>query len=684
MIRLFEGDSLDILRATPDGAYTYVVTDPPYGLSKSPDVLDVLDQWRATGDFIRKTRKGKVAKGSGFMGHSWDDFVPGPVLWAEVFRVCKPGAICLVFAAPHKDHWTKMAMEIAGFEILDTIAWLQAQGMAKAGTIDKKIDAQRHDHDQVLGCTAWIRERCAALGLKAADLDRAAGTNGMGGHWVSNASQPYVPTRQQWEKLEPLLGPMPPALEAQRLIIDAREKGPDWEKREVIGTRRQRGSTAERSLHHSASEVEIITTPGSAESAEWAGWSTQLAPGYEPIIVARRPCEGTATANVLKHGCGAMNIDACRIGTSKSVPTTNGEVGAMFGRAESNGAATRDGLNPDVGRWPKNVLLEAHAAEVLDLQVGERRSNARKAGVRAGMGYQGADGDGGPAIEASTGGPSRFFWVGPLATADDLAFPGRYVPKVRTSERHAGLENIELIKVEGVWDSETVQVLLQVDSGTSPPRVITGSGAPTNVVNALSTFLFGSGHTAPSLQGCRFIIETETNSTTASRTLNFLRGLLTSANTADASGGAGSSSNLVENAATSTRSICTTSASTESLHGAALAASATQLRVSSDGGLRNPHPTLKPQALMEYLLRLVGHPQGRGLDPFAGSGSTLRAARTLGLSMDGIERDPAFAEIARHRSGVHDEAPMHLEVGPVAEPEVFEWDSALEREPCFV
>ena len=68
---------------------------------------------------------------------------------------------------------------------------------------------------------------------------------------------------------------------------------------------------------------------------------------------------------------------------------------------------------------------------------------------------------------------------------------------------------------------------------------------------------------------------------------------------------------------------------------------------------RNPHPTVKPQALMEWLCRLVGHPQGRGLDPFAGSGSTLRAARALGLTFDGIERDPGFAEIARHRSGVY-------------------------------
>jgi len=71
---------------------------------------------------------------------------------------------------------------------------------------------------------------------------------------------------------------------------------------------------------------------------------------------------------------------------------------------------------------------------------------------------------------------------------------------------------------------------------------------------------------------------------------------------------------------------------------------------------------------MEWLCRLVGHPQGRGLDPFAGSGSTLRAARSLGLDFDGIERDPTFAEVARYRAGIHDEAPSSPATPPQPEP----------------
>ncbi|TXH46763.1 MAG: site-specific DNA-methyltransferase, partial [Desulfurellales bacterium] len=56
-------------------------------------------------------------------------------------------------------------------------------------------------------------------------------------------------------------------------------------------------------------------------------------------------------------------------------------------------------------------------------------------------------------------------------------------------------------------------------------------------------------------------------------------------------------------------------------------------------GQTNNHSTVKPHALMRWLCRLIGHPEGRLLDPFAGSGSTLRAARAEGLPCDGIERD---------------------------------------------
>jgi DNA modification methylase len=401
-IRLIEGDSLDVLRATPDGAYTYVVTDPPYGLSAPPDPLEVMRQWLQDGDYVKKTR-GKAARGKGFMGAEWDHFVPGPVLWREVFRTCKPGAIVVCFAATRTMGWMSLSLQCAGFEILDTIAWLQAQGMAKAGTIDKKIDA--HNGDE----------------------------------------------------------------------------------RPVIGPGRRHNSKVQSDIYNpqGAGGVPDETGPASAESVVWAGWSTQLAPGYEPIIVARRPCEGTATANVLRHGCGAMHVEACQI------------------------------ENPDENpRWPKNVLLDPSAAAVLDDQVGERKSGSRKAGAyearREGGVYMPAAAREQEEIKGSSGKPSRFFWVGPLATEDDCALPGRYVPKVRTSERHADLpDDIE----------------------------------------------------------------------------------------------------------------CT-------------------------------HPTRKPQALMRWLCRLAGQQEGRGLDPFAGWGSTLKAAAAEGLNMDGIERDVEYAEGARLFNGL--------------------------------
>ena len=52
----------------------------------------------------------------------------------------------------------------------------------------------------------------------------------------------------------------------------------------------------------------------SEEGKRWDGWGSCLKPSYEPIIVARKPCDGTLTDNVLKWGVGGLNIDECRIG----------------------------------------------------------------------------------------------------------------------------------------------------------------------------------------------------------------------------------------------------------------------------------------------------------------------------------------------------------------------------------
>ncbi|KKL19092.1 hypothetical protein LCGC14_2468920, partial [marine sediment metagenome] len=62
------------------------------------------------------------------------------------------------------------------------------------------------------------------------------------------------------------------------------------------------------------------------------------------------------------------------------------------------------------------------------------------------------------------------------------------------------------------------------------------------------------------------------------------------------------------------------------------------------------HPTIKPLALMKYLVRLITPPGGTILDPFAGSGTTLEAAYLLGFKAIGIEMDEEnlTAIIRRH------------------------------------
>jgi DNA modification methylase len=61
------------------------------------------------------------------------------------------------------------------------------------------------------------------------------------------------------------------------------------------------------------------------------------------------------------------------------------------------------------------------------------------------------------------------------------------------------------------------------------------------------------------------------------------------------------------------------------------------------------HPTQKPIELMKWVLGLRWTPPGIILDPYAGSGSTLRAAKDLGRSAIGIEIEERYCEIAVRR-----------------------------------
>jgi DNA modification methylase len=474
------GDSLEVLKSLPAGSIEAVVTDPPYGLGDmSPaKVAECLQAW-ARGE--QWTPKGK-----GFMGKAWDAWVPPPELWREVLRVLKPGGHAVVFAGSRTQDLMSVSLRLAGFEVRDTLQWLYGSGFPKSLDVSKALDKQRHDRDQVLEVTAWIRATRDARGLRNADLDAAFGFVGMAGHWTSAASQPAVPTLDQVPTLLKVLGVAPEDLPPriayllEHLNTLKGQPAETWHQREVIGhsTNAHSGKQAGVEGAYGFKQEFNITAPATQPAQQWQGWGTALKPAYEPAILARKPLDGTVAQNTLAHGCGALNIDACRVDT-RDRPQVQGAY-------REHGAVTftqRDGGKVyDKGRFPANVILDEDAAALLDAQTGEPTS--------------------------------RFF----------------YTAKASRAEREAGLEARDARKVK--------------------------DGRASSIDNP-----YQRGDT---------------------------------------------------------------------------------LRL-------NTHPTVKPIALMRYLVKLVTPPHGTVLDPFTGSGSTGCAAALERVNFVGIELDPEYAEIARTR-----------------------------------
>src|ERR1051326_6267849 len=84
-------------------------------------------------------------------------------------------------------------------------------------------------------------------------------------------------------------------------------------KRKVVGRKYKgngNGSVAKIYGDYTAGHEGVqVTAPATDAARQWQGWGTALKPAHEPIVIARKPLEGTVAENVLKHGTGGMNID---------------------------------------------------------------------------------------------------------------------------------------------------------------------------------------------------------------------------------------------------------------------------------------------------------------------------------------------------------------------------------------
>jgi site-specific DNA-methyltransferase (adenine-specific) len=137
--RLLFGDCMQRLKELPDNSIDSIVCDPPYHLQS------IVKRFSAENAAPAKSKQsGVYARASkGFMGKTWDggDIAFNPEMWAECLRVLKAGGHLIAFGGTRTIHRITCAIEDAGFEIRDMIAWCYYSGFPKSLDISKAIDS---------------------------------------------------------------------------------------------------------------------------------------------------------------------------------------------------------------------------------------------------------------------------------------------------------------------------------------------------------------------------------------------------------------------------------------------------------------------------------------------------------------------------------------------------------------
>ena len=144
--------------------------------------------------------------------------------------------------------------------------------------------------------------------------------------------------------------------------------------REVVGVKGRSGAKRNCMISDFKGGEYMETLPASEEAKKWNGWGTCLKPAYEPIIMARKPVEGTIVDNVLKHGTGGINIDECRVpyeseedkDSARPQGRATAKVGALAGGVENDRDRTEFTVKQTNGRFPANIIHDG-SDEVVEL-----------------------------------------------------------------------------------------------------------------------------------------------------------------------------------------------------------------------------------------------------------------------------------------------------------------------------
>ncbi len=356
----------------------------------------------------------------------------------------------------------------------------------------------------------------------------------------------------------------------------------------------------------------------------WRGYGTALKPAWEPILVFRKPLEGTVLENVTEHLIGGFSIDALRIGQG----TGGGRDGELSQNKQySTVGSTNFAMTPGPrggdarGRWPANIILvHAHDCKVVGTQkvpapvINRFDDGMKPFGDGAGHAYtstQTGDADGMeeiPVYECVDGCP------------------------VKMLDDQSGMTTSGAMKREvEAYEGESVTGFLRGRSG--PSNQHGGSGGASRFFGQIQP-------DAPFLYTGK-VSRRERNEGIVRAERDDYKDFVFLALREDVPP---TVMPFIESSWPKDLPPPDSTSFREDQVPDSVKSFFEEVTLDS-----NKHPTVKPKALMQWLVKLVAPKDAVVLDPYCGSGTTCMAAWEVGCQFIGIDRDPIAKETAERR-----------------------------------
>lgn len=609
-IRILEGDCRLVMATLPEHSVDAIVCDPPYDLTTNSGGPSAKGQ---------NTPQGRVQAGAsrgGFMGMKWD--ATGVAFdvetWKQALRVLKPGGYLLAFGGTRTYHRMVVAIEDAGFEVRDQLAWVYGSGFPKSMDMAKAIDK--------------------ALGVKgtfgAPKSEAHAG-------WIERGRMRGDEGQDGWQR--PWMTDESAIDHAARQYLPASDEGKQWQ------------------------------GWGTALKPSWEPICMARKP-HRGTIAANVMAHGTGALNI--DGCRVEGESTAR--HTLKVMSSKGAAGGAFGNQLHEFAVRDERLSTgsDLGRWPANLIHDGsdevlaafpeaggQAAPVKGSEPSAKTSNT--CGEFAGRApFDRRDGGGSAA---------RFFKSCQQESTECLTLSPADAAASSSSLQSALAASVA--SAAAIWPS--LAGVLD-ESCPAPSTPVTASECEALCAVAITAITtIASGYSPESRREKRspcgsLVSVVATREQTGITTIT--------ANLSRSDGSAAIATCCItptnvdrgDQGSANGRLHYTAKASAHDRHDGLdhPGHQFKQGRMPHDAadvireGRGNHHPTVKPTDLMRYLCRLVTPPGGTVLDIFAGSGSTLKAAELEGFDAIGIELEPVYIEIARRR--IASDAPLFKDV----------------------